>query len=156
MGRQGSVTRLNLGAGHYGIDGFINLDPVRDPPWRFQDGLPFHEDGSVEGITVSCALCYLPFADWPPAFQEFARVLERGGVIRVQDEWADHPQSAYYPEGFPGVATLTTPDLVWEAMRAARLAPTIVSATTTTFRDRSLIQNLHRGEPHTFAVEGVK
>ena len=149
------MTKLNLASGVYTMRGFDNLDPCHDGR-RFQDGLPFYDDNSVEAVTCSHGISQLPLADWPALFAEIHRVLEPGGVARFQDEWADNPESAHYPHGFPGVATLTTPALVVEHMRAAGLDVARVDADTTTFRDRSLIQHLHAGEPHSFSIEGVK
>ncbi len=147
--------RLNLASGIYVIEGFHNLDPIIDG-WTFQTGLGRYNDRSVEAITISHGLCYVPLADWPAVFAEFDRVLGPGGVIRVQDEWANHPESAYYPDGFPGVTTLTTPELVTEHMRAVGLDVATCAWDTTTFIDRTLIQHLHKGEPNSFAVEGTK
>ncbi len=150
------MTFLNLASGVYVLDQFDNLDPCLDPPWHFQDGLGQYPDGSVEGITCSHGLSQLPIQDWDAAFKEFARVLQPSGVIRVQDEWANNEESRWYPHGFAGVAVLTTPELVVEHMLAVRLTPHVLSAETTLFKDRSLIQRLHNGEPHSFACEGVK
>ena len=55
--------RLNLGCGEeHLIDGFVNLDARTG--WHFEDGLPY-PDGSVEAITISHALMYVPLSAWP-------------------------------------------------------------------------------------------
>ncbi len=151
------MTKLNLASGIYTMRGFQNLDPIHDG-WTFQDGLPFYDDGSIEAVTVSCALGYLPLGDWPALFAEMARVLERGGVARIQDDWSDNPDSRWYPNGYHDVVTLTTPNLVIGAFLDAGFdSATQVTGETTLFKDRSLIQtHLHGGEPATFAVEGVR
>ncbi len=146
--------RLNLGCGHHPIEGFQNHDPVVDG-WRFEDGLPQYGDNSVEGITICHALMYLPVGAWPEAFREFARVLEPGGILRVQEDWTDNPDSERFG-GYPGGVTITTPALVELHMLSAGLVPEVVTYDTTLFHDSSLIQKLHGGEPKTFVVDGCK
>jgi hypothetical protein len=148
------LTRLNLGSGRSTIPGFQNHDPDLDG-WRFEDGLGQYPDESVEGITICHALMYLPLPGWPAIFAEFARVLEPGGVVRVQEDWTNHPGGKRYG-GFDGAVTLATPYMVVEHMREADLSPARVDYDTTTFRDRTLIQRLHEGEPHSFAIEGMR
>lgn len=147
------MTRLNLASGIYVVPGFDNLDPIFDG-WTFERGLPY-DDGAVEAITVCHGLLAVPLDAWPSAFEEIARVLEPAGVVRVQEDWTNHPGSSRYG-GYPGAVTLTTPKLVTDHLRNAGLEPFRVDFETTTFRDRTLIQKLHRGEPHSFAIEARK
>ncbi len=149
------MTALNLGSGICLLAGFHNLDPLIDG-WTIQDGLGRYPDETIDAVTVSHMLSMVPITDWSAALTEVARVLAVGGIVRVQDEWSDHPGSAHYPTGFPGVLTLTTPQLVISEMQNAGLDATQVTIKTTLWRDGSLIQRFHPGEPHSFSVEGRK
>lgn len=149
------MTKLNLASGIYTLRSFTNHDPVLDG-WRFEQGLGQYPDNSIEAITESCGLTYLPLADWPAAFAEFARVLEPGGVLRIQEEWSDHPESRWFPHGYHDAVTLTTPALITDHMRATGLDVAVVTYDTTTFRDASLIQRFHGGEPNVCTIEGTK
>jgi len=148
------VSRLNLGSGIYVIEGFHNRDPDLDG-WRFEHGLPEYEDGSVEAITVSHALMYVALADWPAVFQEFARVLEPGGVVRITEDATDDRASERFG-GWPGYVTLTSSDLVADHIERAGLRAYVCSERETMFADRTLIQRLHGPAPKVFHVEGVK
>lgn len=145
--------RLNLGSGIYVIEGFDNLDKITG--WTYEGGLGDYGDGSVEGITISHSLMYVHVDDWPYAFDEFARVLQPAGVIRVQEDWTNNPQSPRFG-GYPGAVTLTTPELVREFMEDVGLSVFDVGPDETWFVDRSLIQKLHEGPPLSFCVEGVR
>lgn len=144
--------KLNLGSGARPLDGFDNLD--LENGWRFQDGLPY-PDGSVEGVTISHALMYVPLDEWPPVFTEIARVLAPGGVVRVTEDATDDPSSSRNG-GFPGAVTLTSSWLVLQHLTAAGLHAAQVRSDQTFFEDRSLVQQHHGRSPKVFHVEGVK
>jgi SAM-dependent methyltransferase len=152
--------RLNLGCGTpntrswHPIAGFVNLD--KSLGWRFEDGLADFVDGSVDGITVSHSLMYVAEDDWPQVFAEFGRVLAPGGVLRITEDSALDPQSARLGgwKGSQPAVTLTSPELVQRHMEAAGLSVTRLDATTTGYRDRSLLQAQHGPEPHVFFMEG--
>lgn len=150
------MTRLNLGSGIYTIAGrhWRNHDPILDG-WHYEDGLGQYPDESIEAITESHSLMYVHPSEWPGVFAEFYRVLEPGGIVRVQEDWTNNPDSERYG-GYPGFACLTTPDLVAASMSNASLVPMRVTYDTTEFHDDSLIQKLHGGEPKTFVVEGIR
>lgn len=144
--------RLNLACGPHPIAGFINLDL---PDWRFQDGLTDYADESVEGLTESHGLMFLPLRDWPPLFAEIARVLEPGGVVRVTEDSTQDPKSERYG-GFDGAVTLTYPLLVIDHLEQAGLHAGSVRENETFFKDSSLIQQHHGHPPKVFHCEGVR
>ena len=149
--------KLNLGSGAHPLDGFENLDLTNG--WRFEDGLGQYPDGSVEGITVSHALMYVPLADWPFVFAEIARVLEPGGVVRVTEDATDDPRSSRYPDGFDGVVTLTSRGLVRTYLELAGLDAVDVTPNWSYYRNGAsgeLIQTFHGTPPKVFHIEGVK
>lgn len=157
------MIRLNLGCGTPGTPswhpqpGYVNLD--KSTGWSFEDGLPNHEDGSVEAITISHASMYLPIDRWPAFMAECARVLCDGGVIRITEDNTADTRSRTYPNGWRGsqpVVTLTNPEMVKAHFLAAGLVPHDCDAVTTNFRDSSIMQDQHGGEPHCFFVEGIR
>ncbi len=75
MGATSAAVRLNLGSGWHTIAGFDNLDPLFEDAWFFQDGLGEYDDASVEGITISHALMFLPLEKWPAAFADAVALL---------------------------------------------------------------------------------
>ena len=152
--------RLNLGCGTPGtrswhpIRGCVNLD--RSMGWCFEDGLPQYADRAVSGITVSHSLMYVDDRDWPRVFAEFARVLAPGGVIRITEDDTEHPASSRrggWRGSEPAVAQ-TSARLVAAALADAGLVPLEVDATTTHYRDRSLLQAQHGDPPDVFFLEG--
>lgn len=145
--------RLNLGSGIYTIPGFENLDKTTG--WTFESGLGQYPDSSVEGISVSHALMYVHIDDWPYVFDEFARVLQPAGVLRIQEDSTADPASPRYG-GYHDAVTLTTPELVRDFMEDVGLSVFDVGPDETWFIDRSLIQKLHQGPPLSFAIEGVR
>jgi ubiquinone/menaquinone biosynthesis C-methylase UbiE len=146
--------KLNLGAGAHPLDGFENLDPTYDG-WTFTDGLPFAPDATVEAITVSHALMMVPLPDWPDVFEEFARVLKPGGVIRITEDATDDRRSSRYG-GFHDAVTLTSRSLVRVHLEMVDLTVEDVAPGFSHFRDDSLIQQWHGAPPKVFAIEGLK
>jgi LmbE family N-acetylglucosaminyl deacetylase len=148
-----ATIRLNLGGGINPINGFVNLD--KSTGWMFEDGLEAYPDGSVEAITVSHSLMYVPLLAWPGIFAEFARVLAPGGLVRVTEDAIGAPASRR-PVIRPGAAVATNPELVVGHMRAAGLNATLVEPDCTLFADRSLIQQNYGRPPDVFHAEAVK
>lgn len=155
------MTKLNLASGTNRLDGFVNLDK-RDG-WLFQDGLPY-DTATVDAITESHGIMFLDYDLWQPLFDECARVLVSGGVLRIVEDWTDNPASAKYGgrrqvrNALPCPSPVT-PDRVLACMAAAGLVDCHqVGLRTTAYRDKSLIQRWHwRGQaPHVFHAEGVK
>ena len=149
------MTRLNLACGPHRLDGFDNLDL---PDWRFQDGLGAYKDESIEGITESHGLMFLPIEDWPALFAEFARVLMRGGVVRITEDATDDPRSERFG-GWHDAVTLTSRSLVSVHLEVAGLRAVDVSPDWSFFKsgtDGSLIQTLHGAPPKVFHIEGIK
>ncbi len=147
-----SARRLNLGSGQHQLAGFENLDL---PDWRFEDGLPC-ADGSVEGITVSHSLMYLPLERWPALFAEIARVLEPGGIVRVTEDDCEDPESERARKPWPDARARTGPEAVRKALRAAGLKTRLRAAAESGFRDLSLCQAWHGSVPKVFFIEGRK
>lgn len=145
--------KLNLGSGAHPLEGFVNLDLADG--WRFEDGLGDYPDGSVEAITISHALMYVPLSWWPFVFGEFARVLELGGVLRVTEDATDDRSSERYG-GFPDAVTLTSAQLVVLQMGVAGFQAVRVAEDESQFVDDSLIQRWHGSPPKVFHAEGVK
>ena len=149
-----NTIRLNLGCGPHVLDGFTNLNP---PKWRFEDGLGLYPDGSVEAITISHALMYVDVEGWPYVFEEFARVLSPGGIVRVTEDDCENPESERYGDGiWPDAATATGPEIVRAHLKAAGLRTRLWTAGTSGFRDLSLCQALHGEPPKVFFLEGRK
>lgn len=154
--------RLNLGCGVQGtrswhpIEGFENLD--KSLGWTFEDGLGDFVEHSVDGISVSHALMYVPIKHWPFVFQEFARVLADGGVVRITEDDAVHPDSTRRGgwKGSEPAVTLTSAAVILEHLERAGLSATEVTADRTQYRDRSLMQSQHGTAPDVFFVEGRK
>lgn len=152
--------KLNLGCGRYPLDGFENLNEAEyawaagATPWRAQDGLP-HGDGTVDAITVSHLLMYLPLADWALLFAEAFRVLQPGGVIRITEDDTAHPASSR--QGVqPGACTATSLAVVEAHLAAAGFETMPCGPGGTWYRDRSLLQRWHGEPPDVFFVEGTK
>lgn len=148
--------KLNLGSGAHPLEGFVNLDLADG--WRFEDGLGDYPDGSVEAITISHALMYLPIDRWMPAFDEFARVLQHGGVLRITEDATNDVRSERFG-GFADAKVLTSQRMVGWFLALVGLArhwPTAHDPTATAFKDESLIQRWHGDPPKVFHIEGVK
>ncbi len=145
--------KLNLGCGLNPLSGFDNLD-ARDG-WRFEDGLGQYADGTVDGVTESHALMYLPVDKWPAVFAEVFRVLRPGGVFRVTEDNTEDPASERYG-GWHEAVTLAGPTMMREHLKAAGFRVRKQTADTTGFTDGSLCQAWHGGEPKVFFIEGRK
>ncbi len=145
--------KLNLGCGPNQLNGFVNV--TKSDAWQLEDGLHDYTDGSVEAITISHALMYVPLSEWPPMFEEFARVLAPGGILRVTEDDTADPASPRYG-GWHDAATLTSPGLVRSHMHEAGMKVRKHSATSSGFKDKSLLQAWHGEEPKVFFIEGKK
>lgn len=88
-----SSVNLNVGAGSYHINGFISLDietehykKRQDRPFKIydirSDDMPF-KDNSVDNIYVSHVLEHIEKEYIQTFFIEAARVLKKGGVLRI-------------------------------------------------------------------------
>lgn len=147
------MTKLNLACGPHHLDGFVNLDA--DMGWRFEFGFPDYGNGTIEAITEGHGLMYVPVAEWPFVFSEFARVLDPGGIVRITEDSTDDPASERFG-GFHDAVTLTTPALVRKHLRGAGLTVKKHTATSTGYVDDSLLQAWHGPEPKVFFIEGRK
>lgn len=147
--------KLNLGAGEHKLFDFDNLDPSYEQPWRFEDGLSMYEDDSVDAITTSHALMYVPGEKWRACFEEMARVLRPGGVVRITGDNIGGEGSTR-TEIRPGAEVETSPGLALELLEEVGLGPEHVTENISVWHDRSLIQTNYGSEPDVFHVEGVK
>lgn len=148
-----SSIRLNLASGPNPIAGFVNLD--KSTGWMFEEGLEAYADGSVDAITVSHALMYVPLLAWGAVFAELARVLAPGGVLRVTEDAIGAPGSTR-PVIRPHAMVATSQELVLGHMSAAGLNATPVEPGCTLFVDGTLIQQNYGSPPDVFHAEGVK
>lgn len=147
------TVKLNLACGYNPLDGFVNLD--RRLGWRFEDGLGDYHDGTVDAITISHALMYVPIEEWPAVFAEFARVLKPGGVLRVTEDAIGAPGSER-PTIRPGAEVATNRELVVDHIVRTGLVARPVTPNSSGFRDGSLIQTNYGDPPTVFHVEGLK
>jgi LmbE family N-acetylglucosaminyl deacetylase len=145
--------RLNLGGGINPLAGYINLD--KSDGWIFEDGLEAYSDGSVEAITISHVLMYVPLEHWPSVFAELARVLKPCGTIRITEDAIGCPDSNR-PVIRPRAAVATTPALILAHLEAAGLHGNLVDPNETSFADDSLIQQNYGQPPDVFHAEAVK
>lgn len=145
--------RLNLGGGLNPIPGYVNLD--KSNGWQFEDGLQAYPDGSVEAITISHTLMYVPISEWPAVFAELARVLKPGGVVRVTEDAIGQPGSTR-PVIRPRAEVATTPALILDYLTSVGLRAQVVDADATAFGDSSLIQQNYGSPPDVFHAEAVK
>jgi SAM-dependent methyltransferase len=160
--RQDGPLLLNLGCGTpnspswHPMPGFVNLD--KSMGWMFEDLLPQCADGTVDGISISHSLMYVDERDWPRVFAEFARVLKRGGVVRITEDHTIHPVSSRKGgwKGSEPAVTLTHPSMVGEFLLGAGFEAHLVDGRTSRYRDLSLCQAQHGDPPHVFFMEGVK
>lgn len=145
--------RLNLGGGYNPIPGYVNLD--KQNGWLFEDGLPEIGTGSVEAITESHALMYVPEQCWPAVFDEIARVLAPGGWVRFTHDATSDPASGR--QGLRrGAEVATTPDLILSHLYRVGIWAEQVQPDETRFGDRSLIQQNYGSPPDVFHIEGRK
>lgn len=145
--------KLNLGCGPHQLDGFDNLDA--NTGWRFELGLGDYPDESVEAITISHSLMYVPLLNWPYVFKEIARVLEPGGIVRITEDDTENEESERFG-GWHDAVTLAGPKMMAAALRKAKLTVVKATMTTSAFRDDSLMQAHHGPSPKCFWIEGRK
>lgn len=145
--------KLNLGCGPHKLAGFKNLD---QPEWHWQDGLHY-ESGTVDAITESHSLMYLPLPEWPKAFVALYRVLKPGGIVRITEDNNEDPESERYGDGaWHDALALTGPKVVRKHLRDAGFVVNTVAAGASNYRDLSLCQTWHGWEPKVFFLEGRK
>lgn len=144
--------KLNLGCGGALLDGFENLD--KKTGWLWEAGLPYPDD-SIEAITVSHSLMYVKDEFMVKIFQEFERVLIKGGVCRITEDATDDPDSTRFG-GHPDAISMTSASKTIKLFRNAGMVAYEISENLSSFEDDSLLQNYHGGSPKCFFVEGKK
>lgn len=143
--------RLNLGGEINRIDGFVNMDVSYG--WKFEDGLHMFGDASVEAITISHVLMYVNDYHWPVIFEELARVLQPGGILRITEDAIGAPGSSR-PRIRPKASVATTVQLVLDHLHEAGFEMAqVVDPDQTFFKDRTLIQQNYGQPPDVFHVE---
>lgn len=147
------TTKLNLGCGQYKLDGFKNLDKTTG--WEFETGMDVIETESIDAITISHALMYVPIDCWTHVFNQFGRILKRKGVIRITEDSTDDSKSERYG-GYNDCVTLTSRNMVRQYLEARGFYSVNVPANFSVYKDNSLMQDYHGGEPKCFFIEGIK
>ncbi len=150
----GASVKLNLAAGAHPLEGFVNLDKSYDG-WTFESGFPDLADESVDAITESHGLMYVPDYAWGYVFEECERVLKRDGVIRITEDATDDPASERHG-GFRDAVALTSKARVIDQLEAVGLTVYMMSPQQTLYHDRTLIQTWHGLPPKVFFVEAWK
>lgn len=148
--------KLNLGAGHKKLKGFINLD--KDYGWKFQDGLGDYLTNTVEAITISHALMFLTAEELDKFLDEAYRVLKQEGVIRITEDNTENPDSDTYKKGWRGCKCLTSPEMMSKHLAVAGFAVSHCTPERTNYKDKSLIQTFHNenNPERVFHIEGLK
>lgn len=144
--------KLNLGCGIMTLDGFENLDKTNG--WYFENGLPYGNE-SVEGVTISHMMMYVPEDKITWFLSEIYRVLVPGGIVRITEDATDDPRSIRYG-GYYDAVSLTSATGMAKHLKESGFDPHIVTANLTYYKDKSLIQDIHGGEPKVFFIEGIK
>jgi predicted SAM-dependent methyltransferase len=139
--------RLNLGCGNRRLEGYLNLD--RRDGWTWEGGLPNVASNSIECVTSSHTLMYVPREKWASVFNEIFRVLQPGGVWRITED-----------DGVPpgvGYATYVTRSLADHHLTQAGFTVAKVPRDRTLFHDKSIIQDNYPDElTISFWLEGIK
>lgn len=150
------MIKLNLGCKRRKLPGFDNLDKIYG--WLFQDGLPQYADSTVDGITISHALCFLTIPELETFAKEMRRVLKVEGVVRITEDDTENPLSVTYQTGCvaSGPRCLTGPKMMREMLEKVGFTVYDVDRTTTYFDNASLMQAYRGGPPKYFFIEGVK
>lgn len=145
---------LHLGCDDDIIPSFLNFDPKLNG-WRFQDGLGFLQNCSVDGITISHAFQCVEPGQVGFVLCEFFRVLRVGGVLRITDDNTELVTSKRYQELVPGAKIYMGPNIMREDLEGVGF--TVVDQP----RDQSLSSNpwmirAHRPDDYVFFIEGIK
>jgi len=89
---------VHLGCGYRHLDGWVNLDMIRNPSvdvvWNLRRGLPF-EDGSCAFIFSEHIVEHVAKPDAMALCSELLRVLKPGGVVRLSTPDAGRYLQAY-------------------------------------------------------------
>ena len=131
--------------------------------WDFASGLGFARDGSVEGITISHALCYTSYTVASRFMREAFRALKTDGVLRITEDDARKHKA----EELNYMRLYTDPQEVSRLMAAAGFQARTVGPDETNAETPFLSRKLHMqawnesdwraGEPsRIFFVEGLK
>jgi ubiquinone/menaquinone biosynthesis C-methylase UbiE len=142
--------KLNLGCGSSKLNGFINLD--KNIGWTWESGIPYKNE-TIEAITESHSIMYVNDKDWPFIFNEIKRVLIPGGIIRITEDATDNPESKWFG-GHPTAISLTSFKKISDYLFDFNVFK--VAYDFSYFKDKSLLQDLHGGEPKVFFLEAIK
>lgn len=146
--------RLNLGSGRYRLlPGYINLDKVNG--WLWESGLPDYGDNSIDCVTSSHTLMYVPEEYWTFIHGEVYRVLKANGVWRITEDETFYPSSIKYG-GHTGFVTLTSLAHSRQYLEAAGFTVHDMPIDQTLFEDNSILQHNYDGLTTPFFIEGVK
>jgi len=98
-----SEIKYNLGCGYEILEGYINCDinefpgvDVRCPLWRLRDtNYQLLKDNSIDEIRASHVIEHVPMDQLDATFEEWARVLKPGGILKVYCPNAAKISNAY-------------------------------------------------------------
>jgi hypothetical protein len=145
--------KLNLGCGNKPLASFANLDKLTG--WNWESGL-LYPDASIEAITVSHSLMYVPTSFYVYIMMELYRVILPGGVLRITEDATDDPRSERF-NGHPEAVSLTRESSLKNLMRFIGFTNVnSCKADSTYWKDASLLQDFHGGRPKVFFIEGKK
>jgi predicted SAM-dependent methyltransferase len=146
------MKKLNLGCGINKLEGFENLDI--ETGWSFEAG-PWPHYGTVDAITISHAIMYVPEAELKRVMYELYKCLKFYGVLRITEDDTEHPDSERR-EGYEGHAVKTGPKMMRRYLEQAGFEVHDVRPDQTRYTDKSLIQNFHGIPPKVFHMEAIK
>lgn len=157
------------------MPGFVNLD--QNPTygdgtsWKVSDGLTRWDTGTVDAVTISHLLMYVPVNEWHALFAEIYRVLKPGGVVRITEDIINQPTSRHWHGHDPlytswngRVVTCMSPKFVISMLDVAGIQSVQMGPNETWFIGADIRQNRHSDDrpgvpgigPHVFFVEGMK
>ena len=145
--------RLNLGSGlRRNLIGYTNLTKERG--WLWESGLDYGTD-SVECVTSSHTLMYVPIDFWASIHQEVYRVLKPGGIWRITEDETDDEKSIKFG-GHQGYITRTSPARSRVFLEDAGFTVYDCRVDETHFTDRTILQNNYGGLTTPYWIEGIK
>lgn len=166
----GDPILLHAGSDTDAIPGWINLDrrPIRAQGeeivlWEFHHGFRMIENDSVDAITISHMLMYIPTSEHEAFFEDCFRVLKCGGVLRLtEDNCSVRPEfNTHYYMG------PTSPVAMRQALEAVGFSAHDQYPDTTLSSHRSIMRARHmelwdevtferEGKCGIYFMEGVK
>lgn len=167
--------KLNLGAGAFPLEGFLNMDIRTDlesifekrhfeegipwyvfKRWDWRNGLQDFEDNSVEAITESHSLMYLQVKEYETALKECYRVLRPGHIMRITQDNCEYPDCDKFGLPWGNPDSITGPKMMRRELENVGFTVYDVEPNETRYKNKSLIQEFHGTPPRVFHIEAVK